>query len=63
MTTRSTARGSGRVERAVAASSTGQVRVDDAGLALRTTDELKAEFERGLRRDVPDLDRLRGARP
>jgi hypothetical protein len=51
------------VERAAAASPTGQVRVDDAALALRTTDELKAELERGLRRDVPDLNRLRGARP
>jgi hypothetical protein len=51
------------VERAVAASPTGQVRVDDPGLALRTTDELKAELERGLRRDIPDLNRLRGVRP
>jgi hypothetical protein len=51
------------LERAVAVSPTGQVRVDDTALALRTTDELKAELERGLGREMPDLNRLRGARP
>jgi hypothetical protein len=51
------------LERAVAVSSTGHVRVEDAALALKTTDELKAELERGLGREMPDLNRLRGARP
>jgi hypothetical protein len=51
------------LERAVSDSPTGHVRVDDAALALKTTDELRAEFERGLRREMPALNRLRGARP
>jgi hypothetical protein len=51
------------LERAVSNSPTGYVRVDDAALALKTTDELRAEFERGLRREMPALNRLRGGRP
>lgn len=42
------------LERAVAASPTGQVRVDDPGLTLKTSDELRAELERGLRSDLSD---------
>lgn len=51
--------------RAVKASPTGAVRVDDPDLALKTADELDAEFGRGLTRDVSDLNPLRvwGSRP
>jgi tetratricopeptide (TPR) repeat protein len=45
--------------KAVAASPSGSVRVDDPGLALRTSDELKAELERGLRREASDLNPLK----
>ena len=41
--------------RAVKASPTGAVRVDDAGLGLKTSDELDAELARGLTRDASDL--------
>jgi len=51
--------GRAALARAVAASPTGSVRVDDAGLALKTSDEVGAEFERGLTRDVSDLNPLR----
>jgi hypothetical protein len=33
----------------------GRVRVDDPELAIASADELKAELERGLRRDLSDL--------
>jgi hypothetical protein len=51
--------------RAVKASPSGVVRVDDAGLGLKTSDELDAEFARGLTRDASDLNPFRvwGARP
>ena len=41
--------------RAIAASPSGSVRVEDAGLALRTSDELHAELERGLTRSASDF--------
>ena len=51
--------------RAVKASPSGVVRVDDPGLGLKTSDELDAEFARGLTRDASDLNPLRvwSARP
>jgi hypothetical protein len=45
--------------RAVKASPTGGVRVDDPGLMLRTSDELDAELARGLTRDASDLNPLK----
>ncbi len=45
--------------RAIAASPTGAVRVDDPGLGLKSSDELDAEFGRGLTRDASDLNPLR----
>ncbi len=48
------------VDRAVAAAPGGVLRVDDPGLTLRTTDELRAELERGLQRGLTDLGGLRG---
>jgi tetratricopeptide (TPR) repeat protein len=43
------------LKKAVAASPTGSVRVDDPGLALRSSDELQAELERGLTRTASDF--------
>ena len=45
--------------RAVAASPNGYVRVDDAGLTLHTSDELRAEIDRGLTREASDVNPLR----
>jgi hypothetical protein len=45
--------------RAVALSPHGIFQVEDASLGIRTADELKAELESGLRRDVSDLNPLR----
>jgi hypothetical protein len=47
------------LERAVAAAPGGHVRLDDPDLSLRTSDELRAEFERGLSRDVSDFNPAR----
>ena len=47
------------VDRAVAAAPEGRVIVDDAALGMRSSDELKAELERGLRRDASDFNPLR----
>ena len=47
------------VDRAIALAPSGRVTVDDPGLGLRSSDELKVEFERGLRRDASDLNPLR----
>jgi hypothetical protein len=47
------------VDRAIAAAPAGRVIVDDEGLAMRSSDELKAELERGVRRDASDFNPLR----
>jgi len=47
------------VDRASALAPHGQLRVDDAGLGIRTTDELKAELESGVRHDASDFNPLR----
>jgi hypothetical protein len=47
------------VNRAIAAAPSNRLRVDDETLGMRTTDELKAELERGLTRDASDLNPLR----
>jgi hypothetical protein len=45
--------------KAIAASPSGTVRVEDSGLALRSSDELKAELERGTTRDASDFNPLK----
>jgi hypothetical protein len=44
------------VERAAALAPGGRVIVDDPDLGLRSSDELRVEFERGLKREWSDLD-------
>lgn len=48
-----------RVDRAIAAAPDGRIVVEDADLGMRTADELRAELERGLRRDASDFNPLR----
>jgi hypothetical protein len=45
--------------RAIALSPHGILRVEDADLGMRTADELRAELEAGLRRDISDLNPMR----
>jgi hypothetical protein len=47
------------VERAMALAGGGRLLVDDADLQLQSPDELKAEIEAGLVRDVSDLNPMR----
>ena len=47
------------VDRATAAAPSGRVLVDDLRLGMRSSDELKAELERGLKRDASDFNPLR----
>lgn len=47
------------VDRAIAVAPSGRVIVDDTQLGMHSSDELKAELERGLRRDASDLNPLR----
>jgi hypothetical protein len=46
------------LQRALAASPAGLVRVDDPDLALKTSDEMAEALARGLRRDAADLNPL-----
>jgi tetratricopeptide (TPR) repeat protein len=46
------------LQRALAASGEGVVRVDDPDLALKTSDEMAEALARGLRRDASDLNPL-----
>ena len=46
------------LQRALAASPDGVVRVDDPDLALKSSDEMAEALARGLRRDVSDLNPL-----
>ena len=50
------------LDRAVAAAS-GRVYVDDPTLGLRSSDELRAELERGLTRELSDFNPMRVLRP
>jgi hypothetical protein len=51
--------GQGALQRALAASSGGAIRVDDdPSLTIRSSDEMAEAFARGLRRDVSDLNPL-----
>jgi hypothetical protein len=47
------------VERAIAVAPSGRVIVDDTQLVMHSSDELKAELERGLRREASDFNPLR----
>ena len=47
------------VDRAIAVAPSGRVAVEDASLGMRSSDELKAELERGLRREASDFNPLR----
>lgn len=53
------AQGLEAVNRAIALAPGGRLRVDDTGLDMKTTDELKAELEQGLKRDASDFNPLR----
>ena len=48
-----------RVEKAIALAPAGRLVVDDPDLQMRTGDELRAEFQAGLRRDASDFNPLR----
>jgi hypothetical protein len=47
------------LDRAVKADPSGRVSVADANLGLRTSDELRAELEEGLKKDASDYNPLR----
>ena len=51
------------VDRAIAVAPAGRVIVDDPRLGMRSSDELKAELERGLRRDASRLQSVARVRP
>ncbi len=51
--------GKAALERARQVAPGGTLRVDDPGLALHTAEELSAEFDRGLTREVSDLNPAR----
>jgi hypothetical protein len=51
------------LDRAVAATPSRRVRVDDPTLGLRSSDELRAELERGLTRELSDFNPMRVLRP
>jgi hypothetical protein len=53
------AQGLTAVDRAIATAPDHRVVVDDSSLGLRTADELRAELQRGLTRDLSDLNPLR----
>jgi hypothetical protein len=52
-------RGIEAVDRAIAVAPAGRVIVDDPSLDMRSSDELKAELERGVRREASDFNPLR----
>jgi hypothetical protein len=51
--------GRAALDRAIAVAPSGSVRVDDPTLTLKTSDELKAEIDRGLTREASDFNPLR----
>jgi len=51
------------VNRAAALAPGGRLAVDDPNLGMKSIDELKAELERGLTRDLSDLNPLKVFRP
>lgn len=57
------AKGVEAVDRAIALAPSGRLVVDDPGLGMRSADELKAELERGRRRELSDFNPLRVLEP
>jgi hypothetical protein len=57
------AQGLEAVNRAIARAPDGRLVVDDENLQMRTGDELKAELEAGLRRELSDFNPARVLRP
>jgi len=53
------AKGLAAVDKAIALAPAGRIVVDDPDLQMRSGDELKAELQAGLRRDVADLNPLK----
>lgn len=51
------------LDRAIAAAPSHRVRVEDPALGLRSSDELRGELERGLTRELSDLNPMRVFRP
>ena len=51
------------LDRAIAAAPSRRVRVEDPALGLRSSDELRGELERGLTRELSDLNPMRVFRP
>jgi len=47
------------IDRAIAVAPQGRIAVDDPDLQMRSADELKAELQAGLRRDISDLNPLK----
>ena len=47
------------IDRAIEVAPSGRVLVDDSDLGMRSSDELKAELERGVRREAADFNPLR----
>jgi hypothetical protein len=52
-------RGLDRIDRAIASAPGQRIVVEDANLGMRSADELKAELERGLRREAEDFNPLK----
>ena len=57
------AKGAEAVDRAIRLAPSGRLIVDDANLGLKSADELKAELERGRRRELSDFNPLRVLEP
>jgi tetratricopeptide (TPR) repeat protein len=53
------ARGLEAIDKAIALAPNSRLVVDDPALAIRTGDELRAELEAGIRRDLSDVNPLR----
>ena len=51
------------VDRAIALAPAGRLVIDDPTLGMRSADELRAELQRGLARDVDDLNPMKVFRP
>ena len=47
------------IDRAIEVAPSGRVLVDDSDLGMRSSDEVKAELERGVRREAADFNPLR----
>lgn len=57
------AQGLQAVDRAIELAPAGRLVIDDPALGMRTADELRVELQRGLARDVDDLNPMKVFRP